>query len=255
VAILEKAGCDHVKTTANAEAAFSIDDTKDPWAEVTLMGGKFYSDVWVNGGRELAHEIIKKNEKDTHDAREEARRTKEAAERERHIGIVFWILTSVLALWLRTNSLSFTTELSPLSEPYNPLADPEMKEALDVMNLANSIIDEVVDKLLNEATEKILREEYTWCMEQLTRHVNYCNIFLYDAWNLHTYRFWAFGEKTPSLLFMLHKERNSLYSKSDKTIFPEAYFVPQHIFILTKHLPKICFVFNFCAVNAIWCMM
>jgi hypothetical protein len=62
-AILEKAGCDHVKTTANAEAAFSIDDTKDPSAEATLMGGKYYSDVWVNGGRELAHEIIKKNEK------------------------------------------------------------------------------------------------------------------------------------------------------------------------------------------------
>jgi hypothetical protein len=34
-----------------------------------------------------------------------------------------------------------------------------MKEALDVMSLGNSIIDEVVDKLLNEATEKILREE------------------------------------------------------------------------------------------------
>jgi hypothetical protein len=46
-----------------------------------------------------------------------------------------------------------------LPEPYNPLVDPEMKEALDVMSLANSIIDEVVDKLLNEATEKILREE------------------------------------------------------------------------------------------------
>jgi hypothetical protein len=39
------------------------------------------------------------------------------------------------------------------------LADPEMKEALDVMSLANSIIDEVVDKILNETTEKILREE------------------------------------------------------------------------------------------------
>jgi hypothetical protein len=89
VAILEKAGCDHVKTTAQAEAAFSIDDTKDPSAEATLVGGKFYSDVWVNGGRELANEIIKKNEKDTHDAREEARRTEEAAERERRIGIVF----------------------------------------------------------------------------------------------------------------------------------------------------------------------
>jgi hypothetical protein len=88
-AILEKAGCEHVKVAAQAEAAFSLNDTKDPSAEATLMGGKFYSDVWVNGGRELAHEIIKKNEKDTHDAQEEARRTEEAAERERRIGIVF----------------------------------------------------------------------------------------------------------------------------------------------------------------------
>jgi hypothetical protein len=88
-AILEKGGCDHVKTTTQAEAAFSIDDTKDPSDEATLMGGKFYSDVWVNGGRESAQEIIKKNEKDTHDAREEARRTEEAAVRERRICIVF----------------------------------------------------------------------------------------------------------------------------------------------------------------------
>jgi hypothetical protein len=53
------------------------------------MGGKFYSDVWVNGGRELASKIIKKNEKNTHDARAEAKRAEEAAERERRIGIVF----------------------------------------------------------------------------------------------------------------------------------------------------------------------
>jgi hypothetical protein len=92
--ILEKVGCDHVK------AAFSIDDTKDPIAEATLVGGKFYSDVWVNGGRELANEIIKKNEKDTHDAREEAKKAEEAAEREKRIGIVFDFLASVLALWL-----------------------------------------------------------------------------------------------------------------------------------------------------------
>jgi hypothetical protein len=87
-AILEKAGCDHVKAIAQAEAAFSIDDTKDPSAEATLMGGKFYNDVWVNGGRELAHEIIKKSEKETHDARVEAKRAEEAAERERRIGII-----------------------------------------------------------------------------------------------------------------------------------------------------------------------
>jgi hypothetical protein len=87
-AILEKAGCDHVKAITQAEAAFSIDDTKDPSAEATLMGGKFYNDFRVNGGRELAHEIIKKSEKDTHDARAEAKRAEEAAERERRIGIV-----------------------------------------------------------------------------------------------------------------------------------------------------------------------
>jgi hypothetical protein len=88
-AILEKDGCGHVKATAQDEATFSINDTKDPSAEATLMGGKFYSDVWVNGGRKLANEIIKKNEKDTHDAREEARRAEEAAERKRRIGIIF----------------------------------------------------------------------------------------------------------------------------------------------------------------------
>jgi hypothetical protein len=49
--------------------------------------------------------------------------------------------------------------VSLLPEPYNPLADPVMKEALDIMSVANSIIDEVVDKLLNEAAEKILKED------------------------------------------------------------------------------------------------
>jgi hypothetical protein len=49
--------------------------------------------------------------------------------------------------------------LSPLPEPYNPLADLVMKEALYIMSIANSIIDEVVDKMLDKATEKILKED------------------------------------------------------------------------------------------------
>jgi hypothetical protein len=102
-AILEKAGCDHVKAMAKAEAGLSVDDTKDPSAEATLMGGKFYNDVWVNGGREMAHKIIKKSEKDTHDTRIEARHAEEAAERERRIGIVYWLLASSLFLWLQTD--------------------------------------------------------------------------------------------------------------------------------------------------------
>jgi hypothetical protein len=34
-----------------------------------------------------------------------------------------------------------------------------MKEALDIINMAESIVDEVVNKLLNEVVEKVLREE------------------------------------------------------------------------------------------------
>jgi hypothetical protein len=50
VAILEKASCEHVKTLAQAEAALSIDDAKDPSADVSLVGGKFFTDIWENGG-------------------------------------------------------------------------------------------------------------------------------------------------------------------------------------------------------------
>jgi hypothetical protein len=86
-AILEKAGCEHVKALAQAEAALFIDDTKDPSAEASLVGGKFFTDIWENGGRGMAHEIIKKSEKDTHDAREATKVAEKAAELERRIGI------------------------------------------------------------------------------------------------------------------------------------------------------------------------
>jgi hypothetical protein len=87
-AILEKAGCNHVKTLAQAEAALSMDDTKDHSAEASLMGGKFYTDIWKNGGQEIAHEIMKKSEKDIHDSRKAAKKVEEDAKRERRIGIV-----------------------------------------------------------------------------------------------------------------------------------------------------------------------
>jgi hypothetical protein len=86
-AILEKTGCEHVKAAAQTKTVFSIDNTKDPSAEATLMGGKFYSNVWMKVGREIADEAIKKNKKESYDAREEAKRAYEAAERARRIGI------------------------------------------------------------------------------------------------------------------------------------------------------------------------
>jgi hypothetical protein len=86
-AILEKSDCEHVKTLAQAEAALCIDDTKDPSAEASLIGGKFFTDIWENGGQGMAHEIIKKNEKDIHDTRESIKAAEKAAELEKRIGI------------------------------------------------------------------------------------------------------------------------------------------------------------------------
>jgi hypothetical protein len=44
------------------------------------MGGKFFTDIWENGGREMAHEIMKKSEKDIHDSREVVKKVEKAAE-------------------------------------------------------------------------------------------------------------------------------------------------------------------------------
>jgi hypothetical protein len=55
---------------------------------------------------------------------------------------------------------STAAELPPPPEPFDPLADPKMKKAIEIINMAEAIVDEVVTKLLNEASEKVLKEEY-----------------------------------------------------------------------------------------------
>jgi hypothetical protein len=84
--VFEKTGCEHVKVAAQEEVIFSTDDTKEPSTEATLMGGKFYSDIWMKGGREITDEVIKKSEKESHDAQVEAKKAEEAAERASIIG-------------------------------------------------------------------------------------------------------------------------------------------------------------------------
>jgi hypothetical protein len=83
---LEKAGCEHVKAAAQPGFVFLVDDTKDPSAEASTLGGRFYSDVWMKGGPKMVDEAIRKNEKESHNAQEEAKRAEEAAERARLIG-------------------------------------------------------------------------------------------------------------------------------------------------------------------------
>jgi hypothetical protein len=54
---------------------------------------------------------------------------------------------------------STTAELSPPLEPFDPMADPETKKTIEIINMAEAIVDEVVTKLLTEAADKVLKEE------------------------------------------------------------------------------------------------
>jgi hypothetical protein len=55
----------------------------------------------------MAHEIMKKSEKDIHDARVAAKQDEEAVERERHIGIILWPLASAFA-FITSDYLTFS---------------------------------------------------------------------------------------------------------------------------------------------------
>jgi hypothetical protein len=85
-AVLEKADCSHVKTLAQAEAAFSVDDTKDPSAEASLISGNFFTDIWENDDRGMFM-MLEKSEKDIYDAREATKEAEKVAKLERRICI------------------------------------------------------------------------------------------------------------------------------------------------------------------------
>jgi hypothetical protein len=85
--ILEKKGCDHVISLAQTKTDLSSEDIKDPSAEASLVGGKFFTDIWENGGREMAQEIIQRSEKGIHDARKVAEAAEKSADLEGRIGI------------------------------------------------------------------------------------------------------------------------------------------------------------------------
>jgi hypothetical protein len=54
--ILEKKGCDHVKSLAQTEADLSSEDIKDPSAEASLVGGK----ISPTSGKMVAERWLKK---------------------------------------------------------------------------------------------------------------------------------------------------------------------------------------------------
>jgi hypothetical protein len=115
-------------------------------------------------------------------------------------------------------------ELSPPPEPYNPEADPTMMEALDMIRIANEVIDEAVDRLLNEAAERrlnlcilesvMLVYSFRLYKNQTLSFCMYFNVIYFFVMHETFVRtvFELLAKKTPSLLFMLHEEKRfSLY--------------------------------------------
>jgi hypothetical protein len=60
VSLLEKAGCKHAKAVTQPEFSVLANDIKNPSVEATTLSGKFYSEVWLKGDREIADEANKK---------------------------------------------------------------------------------------------------------------------------------------------------------------------------------------------------
>jgi hypothetical protein len=63
VSLLEKAGCEHAKAVIQPDFSVSVTDIKEPSTEATALSGKFYSEVWMNGSREIADEAIRRRAK------------------------------------------------------------------------------------------------------------------------------------------------------------------------------------------------
>jgi hypothetical protein len=56
-------------------------------------------------------------------------------------------------------TLCNTAALSPPSERAEPSADPHVKGDDEIRKMAEAIMDKIVDQLLNEATEVVLRKD------------------------------------------------------------------------------------------------
>ena len=160
MSLLEKASYEHAKAVIQPKFSVSANDIKEPSAEATDLSGKFYSEVWMNGDREIADEAIRQSEKESHLASKEVRKVEEAAERERRIGtFVIFQLRKYFSFVSDKNLYFGVAELSPPLEPYDPDTDLALKGTFDEIKIVNAAIDEVVDKLLNEAIEGVLKED------------------------------------------------------------------------------------------------
>jgi hypothetical protein len=70
----------------------------------------------------------------------------------------YYNFISALASYL-TKPYIFVQLNSLPPEPYDPDTDPTLKGTFDEFKIVNATLDEAVEKLLNEAAEKVLKED------------------------------------------------------------------------------------------------
>jgi hypothetical protein len=71
------------------------------------------------------------------------------------------LLLTLCSISMTSNLFMFciAAELSPPSEPFESLTDPEAKREDEITKMVEAIMDKVVNQLLNEAAEVVLKEE------------------------------------------------------------------------------------------------
>jgi hypothetical protein len=71
------------------------------------------------------------------------------------------LLLTLCSISVTLNLFMFciAAELSPPPEPFESLTDPEAKREDEITKMAEAIMDKVVNQLLNEAAEVVLKEE------------------------------------------------------------------------------------------------
>lgn len=150
--LLDKARCEHVKVASQPEFKYYVDDNKIPLAEATELGRKFYTDVWLGGGKKLVDEVARENVRNVSFYR-----------------LFFCFGTQNFSVYTKTHKLTKKAEaikeplrlkeledaLSPEPKEYNPDEDSLLQDWLAHLDMLYKTVDKVVDDVFNNVPERV----------------------------------------------------------------------------------------------------
>lgn len=191
--LLDKARCEHVKVASQLEFKYYVDDNKIPLAEATELGRKFYTDVWLGGGKKLVDEVARENVRNvsfyrlffcfgtqnfsvytkTHKLTKKAEAIKEPLRLKELEGNLHTYLRklqifSYVSLRVKLH-ISYTDALSPEPKEYNPDEDPLLQDWLAHLDMLYKTVDKVVDDVFNNVPERVTFSKQVNASECLRR--------------------------------------------------------------------------------------